>query len=428
MAGALVALALWPVLEAGRAPAATMTPAPLTRDYESRDQIIAFYERELRRQPADQIKMRMLAGMYLQRFREQYDLSDVSRAERLAQRSIELQPQGNTPGQMALAAALLTYHDFRGALVHERDAWEGEPSNSDALAQIASLQMELGEYRAARATLARIPPAPAENPSVDAIRARYDELTGKLARARALIGTAAQTVDSDVDSPAYDRSWYHMRAAQLAWEAGDDAQAQTEFDRSLADYPNNAMALMFEAKMYRSQGRWNETLAAASACANLYPLPQALGYEADADRALGRARQAREIDELIDAEQRLFNAQGINDRLLANYYAQRGRDLGVALRAARSDLQKRGNEIYADDTLAWVLAALGRWPQARVYAERAVRYGTQDAELQYHAAVIALHTGYPREARRRLQTALADNPDFDPFESPNARRLLASLQ
>ena len=91
------------------------------------------------------------------------------------------------------------------------------------------------------------------------------------------------------------------------------------------------------------------------------------------------------------------------------------------------DYRKRGDEIYADDTMAWVLAAMGRWSQARVYAERAVRWSTQDSQVQYHTAIIALHTGHANEARQRLQAALATNPQFDPFDADDGRAQLAKL-
>ncbi len=428
MAGAIVALAVWPTLMLKRAPAASFTPAPITRDYELRDQFIAFYERQTRLEPNDQIKLRMLGQQYLQRFREQYDLSDVTRAEHVAQRSIQLQPQGNTAAQMVLAGALLTYHDFRGALVHERNALDGEPSNQNAKAQVASLEMELGHYDVARKMIAGILPGNVEDPTADSIRARYDELTGNLGEARALIATATQTMDSGIDNPAYDRSWFHFRAAQLAFEAGDFTTAAREYDTTLSIFPDNALALMWQAKMYRAQKNWQKTLEAATKAADLYPLPQALGYKADAQRALGDSSGAAQTDALIGAEERLFNVQGINDRLLANYYAQRHVHLAVALRAAQSDFQKRGDEIYADDTLGWVLAAQGQWGKARIYTERAVRYGTQDPELQYHAAIVALHTGHSGEAKRLLTLALAENPSFDPFESDDARARLAQLQ
>jgi tetratricopeptide (TPR) repeat protein len=427
MAGAIVALAMWPFLGAHRTPAATITPAPVIADYKTRDQLIAFYEKEMRRTPTDQIKMRMLAGFYLQRFKEQYDLSDVTRAEALARRSIQLQPQGNTPAQMALANALLTYHHFRQAMVHERDAWMGEPSNANAQAQIASLQMELGQYGVAYETLKSIRRPSAENPTIDSVWARYDELTGKLPQARVLIDRAMQVSDSDINNPAADRSWFHMRAAQLAFDAGDYATAEREFANCLAIFPDNAMALIFQARMFRAEKRWHATLKAATAAARLYPLPQALGYKADAERALGLTSAAEQTDALIGAEVRLFNAQGINDRLLANYYAQRGVHLRTALRSARSDYSRRGDEIYADDTMGWVLGAMGRWKEARIYAERAVRYGTQDAEVQYHAGIVALHTGHLHEAKARLSLALSENSQFHPVEADDARAQLAKL-
>ena len=182
------------------------------------------------------------------------------------------------------------------------------------------------------------------------------------------------------------------------------------------------MALLLQAKLYRAQRDWRRALASAQRSAELYPLPQALGYEVDAQRALGDGQGAEQTDGLIRAEQRLFNAQGINDRLLAMYYAEHHEHLNDALAAARSDLDKRGNEIYADDTMAWVLAAMGRWSRARVFAERAARYGTRDPELQYHAGIIALHTGHRNEARLRLSDALQTDPSFHPFYAGDARR------
>jgi tetratricopeptide (TPR) repeat protein len=187
------------------------------------------------------------------------------------------------------------------------------------------------------------------------------------------------------------------------------------------------MALLFQAKFYRARGDWQRALAAATRSAELYPLPQALGYESDAQRALGDEDGARRTDALILAEQRLFNVQGINDRLLAMYYAEHREHLNDALAAARSDIAKRGDEIYADDTMAWVLAAMGRWKQARRYAERAARYDTSDPELQYHTGIIAWHTGHSAEARSRLSAALAADDRFHPFYAADARSRLSEM-
>ncbi|MGB6602075.1 MAG: tetratricopeptide repeat protein [Candidatus Cybelea sp.] len=418
--------AAWPWLWAHRAQPDAPFSAPISTDYLQRDATIAFYESQARLDSTDQITRRMLGGEYLQRFRETGDLNDVTRAAEMAKQSLRLQPGGNIQALSVLASSDLAVHRFEPALVAEQAAVQAAPFNDDARAQTASILMELGRYEQAARILSR-PKDQSLNPTWMSIRARYDELTGSLAWARAQMAQATALIDGMIGVPAYTRSWYHVRDGQLAFEAGDSADASAEFDEALRVYPDSALALLFQAKLFRARGDWPRALASAQRSADLYPLPQALGYVADAQRALGDADSARRTDALIRAEQRLFNSQGINDRLLAIYYAEHREHLNDALAAARSDAAKRGDEIYADDTMAWVLAAMKRWNAARVYAQRAVRYETQDPELQYHAGIIAMHTGHIPEARYRLREALAADPQFHPVYAAEARRALAAM-
>lgn len=425
-AAAIAVGAAWPLYSSHRAQASGIAPAPVSTDYRRRNEIVAFEETGLRRDPTDQITLRMLGSEYLQRFREAGDLNDVTRALAVATRSLRLQPQGNVQALDVIASSDLSLHRFRAALEAQREALESAPFDDNARAQIASILMELGRYGQAQRALAH-PTDRDPNPTWMSIQARYDQLSGNLAGARVQMGEATAIVDRIISIPAYTRSWYHMRDAQLAFEAGDASTASAEFDQALRVYPDNAAALLFQAKLYRARRDWARALVAAQRSAQLYPLPQALGYVVDAQLALGDPNGARRTDALIRAEQRLFNAQGVNDRLLAMYYAEHGEHLSDALNEARSDVAKRGDEIYADDTMAWVLAAMHRWNEARVYAERAVRYGTADPELQYHAGVIASHNGRNAEARRRLRAALEVDAQFHPFYADDARRILALL-
>lgn len=427
-AGAIVALAVWPLLTVfnGAAPAALTTPAPVLADYLGRSKTIALEEHIVHTDKGDQIFRRSLAAQYLQRFREQGDIGDVARAQAMAEQSIAIQPQLNTGARMALASAYLNYHNFHAALRSEQLAFAAE-QNALALPQEASILMELGEYARAEDILVHPPRARAKNPGWDIVQVRYLELTGRLGDARTLLARIMPAIDANLYTPAYDRSWFHLRAAQLAFEAGDDATAKTEFAESLRIFPNNYTALMWEARFYRAHKQWQLALDAAQRSADLYPIPQVLGYKADAQRALGESRGAQETDALIRAEQRLFNVQGVNDRLLANYYAQRHEHLGDALKAAQDDYKKRGDEIYADDTLAWVLAVRGDWKRARTFSKKATRWNTQDSEIRYHAGIIAMHVGKRNEALELLKAALETNPQFDPFDADAARANLAAL-
>ncbi len=219
LAAAIAIGAAWLVSVAHGA-AASATPVPVSTDYRQRNAAVAFYEAQVRIDPDDQITRRVLAGEYLQRFRENGDFNDVTRAIEMARRSLRLQPYRNVGALNVLASGDLALHRFNSALAEERAAAAAAPFDDDARAQIASILMELGRYEQAGRILAS-PRDRDPNPTWMSIRARYDELTGNLAGARVQMAQATALIDASVTVPAYTRSWYHLRDAQLAFEAGD---------------------------------------------------------------------------------------------------------------------------------------------------------------------------------------------------------------
>jgi tetratricopeptide (TPR) repeat protein len=423
---ALAGLAAWPSFVATREAQASAapTPAPVLADYAQRDRLVAFYEGAVRKHP-DQIVTRMLASQYLQRFRETGDAGDLVRGEHAAEQSLAHQPRFNLGGEMTLASSLTSLHRFRDGLVHARRALEIEPGNPAAIAQVASIDVELGRYDDAKAMLRAARPGAEPNAALDTARARYDELTGDLAAARRLIDRVLAQTDSVMDNPAESRAWFHFRAGELAWAAGDAAAAERRFREALDIFPHYARAWNGLARMYWGQRRWPQTLDAASRAATLVPLPETLGYQADAQRALGDGAAARATDDLIDAVARIGNGR-INDRALATYFADHGRRLGDAIAIARRDVAAR-DDVLAEDTLAWALGRAGRYAEARDAARKAVRRNTQDARLLYHAGVIAMESGDRAEAVRRLRAALELNPQFHPVQAEDARTRLARL-
>jgi tetratricopeptide (TPR) repeat protein len=432
LALALIALWAWPAfvtrMNADASPAsvdATFTPAPVTRDYLVRDNLVSFYERAVRRTPGDQIMARMLAGQYLMRFRERGDVGDLKRARVAASRSLVLQPRHNDGAESELGSVALSLHDFRAAQRYYEDVARMAPWNHDAWANLASADMELGEYAAARQVLAKT-----QGPNVGAgwetSLARYEELTGDLKSAQAHLTIGMQQIDSVIDNPAEARAWYHFRAGELAFEAGDASAAERDLHDALAIYPDDAKAYNTLARIYCAQHRWREALAAADKAADLMPLPETLGYEVDAQRRLGDKAGADETQDLIFAIQRIGNVNGINDRAIAVFESEHGIRLDDAIRIARRDLASR-DDLYAEDTLAWALAMDGRFAEARPYAEKAVAVGTRDSRVLFHAGWISLRLGDKAKARLLLQSALAANPQFHPYYADWARAALHNL-
>jgi len=56
--------------------------------------------------------------------------------------------------------------------------------------------------------------------------------------------------------------------------------------------------------------------------------------------------------------------------------------------------------------------------------KEALRLGTRDARLFYHAGMIAQAAGDRSGAREYLKQALALNPQFDPMQATIAKRVL----
>jgi tetratricopeptide (TPR) repeat protein len=427
---AIVALAAWPAFNALRVQAGAaeveQTAAPVIADYLRRNAIVAIYEGDVRRDPSDQIMTRILASQYLARYREHFDVADALRAERFARTSLTVQPAANPAAEMTLAAALTALHQFREAQQHAQRAWREQPWDPGAASTVASLDIELGDYAAAARILNKPISTPNEIASWDTVAARFDELTGRLQTARDLVGRASRDVDEVIDNPAEARAWYHWRQGDLAFEAGDIAGAERDERDALGIYPEYAKAWGTLARIYWAQKLWPQTLDAATKASNLVPLPEYLDYKADAQRGLGNQSGYQQTRDLIRTIEFLGNVKGINDRLIATFYDEHGIYLDDALKIAQRDLAAR-DDIFSEDTLAWALAQKGLWYQARLHAERAVRLGTPDARLQFHAAVIAMHTGHEGEARRRFEYALSLNPRFHPVYADDARRLLARL-
>jgi Flp pilus assembly protein TadD len=98
----------------------------------------------------------------------------------------------------------------------------------------------------------------------------------------------------------------------------------------------------------------------------------------------------------------------------------------AALELARRELTVR-QDVYAHDVLAWTLLKNGQAVEARAAIGNALRLGTRNARLFFHAGMIHRATGERERARHYLSLALATNPRFDVLQADAAARALAEL-
>jgi len=289
---------------------------------------------------------------------------------------------------------------------------------------LASIDLELGQYDEARrlikANVAHLDPAAAVT------AARWYEISGRLAESDRLVDRAAHYADSIFDVPAERRAWYHFRLGELRFLRGDNAGAIAQEHMALAIFPTDFLALGALARIELANKHYARALDAATRGVAIIPNPETLGILADAQAAQGQTQAAAASRAEIDAEEKIGNAEHVNDRLIAVYLADHGLRPADAYAIAQRELRVR-DDIYAEDTLAWCAAKAGHWSAARSAAAKALRFDTEDPRMQYHAAVIAQHFGARDEAIRRYTRALALNPNFSSVQADDARAQLALL-
>lgn len=291
------------------------------------------------------------------------------------------------------------------------------PDSAIALGSLSDALLELGLYgEAARAQKAQMAARPGMAAYVRASHLNW--LMGDTRSAKLFIRDALlERNPGDPEAAA----WTFAEAGMIYWHQGDYAGADAIFSEALRWQPDYPPALAGRGRVALSQGRALDALPFLEKAQRLRPLVETAWLLGDAHALAGDAGRA----ELAYRDAERQGRRG--DRLmLALFLSGKGRDPGEALRLLDEERRGRGG-IYMDDARAWALYRAGRIEEARLVSRQAMRLGTPDARLIYHAGVIELAAGNAAKGRGLLARALELNPGFDLDGARQARRLLAAV-
>ena len=178
--------------------------------------------------------------------------------------------------------------------------------------------------------------------------------------------------------------------------------------------------------MRAAQGRNAEAIRLATRAVDRVPSPEYLVLLGDLSRALAGRSWPRSSTTSCASSRALFRRSGGRPDLeLALFEAAHGGP-AQAVAMARRALPLRPS-IQAEDALGFALTRAGRCGEALRHARRAVRLGTPDPSLHWHAALAATCAGRPGEARAHLRRVLALNPRYAPLEAREIARLAHRL-
>jgi tetratricopeptide (TPR) repeat protein len=238
---------------------------------------------------------------------------------------------------------------------------------------------------------------------------------------------AMQRAVADGDPQAEGTLWTQVQLGNLYFNSGNMAQAEATYQQALRMQSDYVYAQAGVARVRAAQGRYDEAIAMYRSAIDRLPMPEFVIALSDIYEVTGQTTLAKQEENLVRAIEQLYTSAGVDvDMELAQFDADHGGNPQQVVAQARASLTRRPT-IYAADTLAWALYQAGQPQEAKTYSDQALRLGTKDALLHYHAALIAQALGDTAHARSHLEQALAINPNFSIRYSSKAHMLLTEL-
>jgi tetratricopeptide (TPR) repeat protein len=205
--------------------------------------------------------------------------------------------------------------------------------------------------------------------------------------------------------------WALYQLGTLYFHAGEWEAAAAVYQRALQMKPDYPYAQAGIASVQAAQGDYRAAIGIMEPLAARLPLPQFVIQLGDLYWKTGQTERAQQQYDLVRAIQQLNAESGMNvDLELALFEADYG-DPAAALAQAQAAYEARPS-IYGADVLGWALYQNGRYEEAYEYSQEALRLGTRDAMLYFHAGMIAVELGKTAEAEQYLNETLAINPAF----------------
>jgi tetratricopeptide (TPR) repeat protein len=431
LAGAvLLIIAASYVINRGSAGSSASPSAPVTLDGEdatggmgmkTTDELIAFWDGRVTRAPRDFISMTFLAGSIMHKARETGDIAQYQRAETTINQALAIDPDYEG-AQAYLAAVRYTEHDFTGALALASQVYAAHPNVVSALATMGDAQLELGNYKEAEADYQRLNQRN-PGPAVDSRLSRVAWLQGHPDQAIALMQQAGAEAQ-DLALTGESAAWYQFQLGELYFQTGRPDQAATYYGQALDLFPNYYLALAGLGKARAAQERYDEAVKYYQQAIAIIPQPDFLAALGDIYTLTGQPANARQQYDTVEFIGKLAAINKvIYNRQLALFDANHDRRLDEALTLTSQELAAR-KDIYGYDAQAWALYKNGRYQEAQAAMQQAMKLGTQDALLDYHAGMIAKSLGDTAQARLLLSRALAHNAHFDLLQARVARAAL----
>jgi tetratricopeptide (TPR) repeat protein len=405
----------------------TSSASSLARGNESTIMAVRFLEDRIEGDPDDLVALNKLSGYYLQLHKETENLKYLESALRSAQASLRILPvDQNLGGLQALAQAEFETHNFVSARRHAKELTEYQPQKPLGYQLLGDASLEVGDYKQAEAAYQVLEKLAPSSVATESRLAHLALLRGDLPTAKRRYFAALQQAKTSSIPSAEIIAWCSWQIGELYFTNGDYEGAENHYREALsalADYPHAVTSLArvraargdlkLAIELYESVVQKQMDPVDAAALGDLYKV---VGRDSDAAQMYGNVERLSQLNSLNTV---------LHNRQLIWFWANHDQRPHEAYIRAKKEYEVR-RDVYGADALAWSALKAGKIAEASLAMNEALRLGTRDPILFYHAGMIARAARDDQKAREYLRRALEISPLFDPLQAPIAKRTLES--
>lgn len=398
-------------------------PGGLTTGRDDLARAVTVLEQRVAHRPSDVVASARLADALLRQARVQNNPGLAVRAEDVLKAVLAQEPDDYEATRM-MGAVLLSQHRFREAIGVATRAHAVQPADAWNSGVLGDAWLELGDYTQAFDAFDEMM---RRRPSAAAYaRASYArELQGDLDGAVTLMRMAT---DATSAHDPEGQAWHHAQVGDLCFQQGRLADARREYEHAAFIFPDHPFAALGLARVKAAEQDFAGALAVYETLLSRAPMPHLAARAGEMHERLGNRDAAARMYALAENGWRFDTPEptALVAFLAAHDLAVDGAKLADVIALGERTAAKR-QDIFTMDALAWAYFKAGRFADAAKASEQALRTGTHDRTILYHAAAIRQAVGDASRARTLVARALDGHPQFDPLAGPAAQALSSTL-
>ena len=380
----------------------------LSNTNSSPDRFITTLQEQLSSNPNNTKLLTKLGAAYIQKARESNDPEFYDLAEDVLERAIDKE-EGNFLAMAELGSVYLSRHYFKEALELSQKALEINPYSAYTYGVLVDAQVELGMYDEAIESVQKminLRPDLGSYSRVSYMRELKGDLQGAIDAMKSAI-TAGSPV-------AENTAWCRVQLGNLFYNKGDIETAEKIFQYVVKDFPNYIHGYGGLAKIKVFQKKYPEAIDLYAKALEKNSLPEYLIAIGDVLYLNDEKEKSEEQYQKVKFITTMFKEKGVDTDLeLALFNADHNRQLKESLEDAEESLEKGSKSIKTYHALAWTNYKLGNFDEAEKNIQLALRLGTKDPLMFYHAGMIYQKLGQQDKAKEFTDFALQINPYYD---------------